>query len=595
MTIEKVIQTILSPARSLTEAEAFLNHYAHNLWHNFNEYRMAEIQELDKNSPWVLQLQAATEEKNYKVTQQVPVLLEKYQRRLKNLAIYWHDEDVTLRLGLCISIAETGESFTIEGNPTLESFRVDGKIAPSTFRLHAEYGFENPAIAPEEMCLSKDFEFVITQNPQKLWRNVAVDWKSMPEPRYMSPDAEKERVQPGGVSQKCIVAASKRGRSHAHEGKPRDDNFIVKYLPETEWYVLAVADGAGSAPYSRKGSRLACDVSVQSCMESLNDTIELEKAIELYANGSPEEDRQLALKAVGDKLYQILAIAALKAQKAIFAEATSQGNPSKQYATTLLLSICKKLNCGWAIASFWVGDGAIGLYTKEQGGSNVKILGTPDEGEFGGQTRFLTMPEIFSDSTSLYQRIGFRLVDDFTALFLMSDGVSDPKFETDDNLKNPVKWDELWQDLLSHDVNLENDSVDIAEQLLNWLDFWSKGNHDDRTVAILYGGEEAERSSSFSMQYNVEIEESKNEDVVSSENVDVKSEAPSVEIEESVNMAEQISDTMEDSSRKFEEELENVGECHLPNSENTTSLSESSSSEDCDKEPYPIENLQNNA
>ena len=115
------------------------------------------------------------------------------------------------------------------------------------------------------------------------------------------------------------------------------------------------------------------------------------------------------------------------------------------------------------------------------------------------------------------------------------------------------------------------------------------------TVAILYGGEEAERSSSFSMQYNGEIEESKNEDVVSSENVDVKSEAPSVEIEESVNMAEQISDTMEDSSRKFEEELENVGECHLPNSENTTSLSESSSSEDCDKEPYPIENLQNNA
>jgi hypothetical protein len=26
----------------------------------------------------------------------------------------------------------------------------------------------------------------------------------------------------------------------------------------------------------------------------------------------------------------------------------------------------------------------------------------------------------------------------------------------------------------------------IKEKLLNWLDFWSPGNHDDRTIAILY-------------------------------------------------------------------------------------------------------------
>ena len=196
---------------------------------------------------------------------------------------------------------------------------------------------------------------------------------------------------------KSIVAASKRGRSHAHEGKPRDDNFLVKYFPETGWYVLAVADGAGSAPYSRKGSQLACETTMQYCTEALRNTAELENAIDQYASVSREEkDDEILraeLKSVGDKLYNILAIAALKAQKAIFSEAEQQGLPAKQYATTLLLSICKKLQCGWAIASFWIGDGAIALYTQEEKGSKVKILGTPDEGEFGGQTRFLTMPE----------------------------------------------------------------------------------------------------------------------------------------------------------------------------------------------------------
>ena len=157
------------------------------------------------------------------------------------------------------------------------------------------------------------------------------------------------------------------------------------------------------------------------------------------------------------------------------------------YATTLLLTICKKFSYGWFIASFWVGDGAICLYSKEN--HTAKLLGIPDEGEYAGQTRFLTMPEIFKDATSLYQRLRFNIVPDFTALFLMSDGVSDPKFETDANLNNPDKWDNLWNDLINnpeHPVDLSDDNEEAKNQLLDWLDFWSPGNHDDRTIAILY-------------------------------------------------------------------------------------------------------------
>ena len=99
------------------------------------------------------------------------------------------------------------------------------------------------------------------------------------------------------------------------------------------------------------------------------------------------------------------------------------------------------------------------------------------------------MPEIFKDATSLYQRLRFNIVPDFTALFLMSDGVSDPKFETDANLNNPDKWDNLWNDLINnpeHPVDLSDDNEEAKNQLLDWLDFWSPGNHDDRTIAILY-------------------------------------------------------------------------------------------------------------
>ena len=67
----------------------------------------------------------------------------------------------------------------------------------------------------------------------------------------------------------------------------------------------------------------------------------------------------------------------------------------------------------------------------------------------------------------------------------MTDGVTDPKFETDANLFKIEKWDDLWIDL-SKEVDFKDDNESSADQLLKWLDFWSPGNHDDRTIAILF-------------------------------------------------------------------------------------------------------------
>lgn len=43
-----------------------------------------------------------------------------------------------------------------------------------------------------------------------------------------------------------------------------------------------MADGAGSAPYSREGSRIACNVAVEHCKEQLADSENFDDDINLY-------------------------------------------------------------------------------------------------------------------------------------------------------------------------------------------------------------------------------------------------------------------------------------------------------------------------
>ena len=35
-------------------------------------------------------------------------------------------------------------------------------------------------------------------------------------------------------------------------------------------------------------------------------------------------------------------------------------------------------------------------------------------------------------------------------------------------------------------VDFDKDNSEIASQLSTWMDFWNPGNHDDRTLAIIY-------------------------------------------------------------------------------------------------------------
>lgn len=325
-------------------------------------------------------------------------------------------------------------------------------------------------------------------DPRSLWKNI----ETPKDITFYKPDYESEYLKVEGNEtsgpRKDIVAASQRGRSHAQEGKPRDDHFKLYHCDESDWYIIAVADGAGSAKYSRKGSEIACETVVNYCKEQLLNCPEFEEKIRAYKNAENEED---ARKQMSNIIYSIIGNAAFKAHKSIKDAAIANEFSIKDFATTLMFAICKKFDFGWFVASYWVGDGAMCIFNKDK--QTFRLLGIPDEGEFSGQTRFLTMPEIFKDAKSVMDRLRFSIEEDFTALMLMTDGISDPMFETDNNLNSYNKWEEFWNKLhigFSDDnipgVELIDDNEEARFQLLRWMDFWSPGNHDDRTIAILY-------------------------------------------------------------------------------------------------------------
>lgn len=494
MTFEKIIQTIIGDTND-ERAEGFLRFLSSKLWGLYNDYLMDNIKVAESEIVWNLNMPNAKENQIYNQTVEMPKVSSAQLPEVEILLddVVGLEQDIH---GLQLMVAPDKHSFAITGTPTLEHFRKDGATALSTFELTLKYHFSGMEMPAERPVLERKVQFVINQDPRKLWRDIPVDWENMTEPKYKKDDIQIDYVKvealSDGTPQKDIVAASKRGRSHAQEGKPRDDHFKMSHL-DNGWYIMAVADGAGSAKYSREGSRIACEEVTNYCMAQLANSKDFESAVKQY-NEHKTESESDARKAVGDYIYKIVGTAAFKAHKSINAEAAIKKLPAKQYATTLLLAICKKFEFGWFIATFWVGDGAICLYNKQA--HTAEVLGVPDEGEYAGQTRFLTMPEIFKDATSLYQRLRFRIVDDFTALFLMSDGVSDPKFETDANLNNPDKWDALWTDLKENGVELTDDNEETKNQLLAWLDFWSPGNHDDRTIAILYEGEDVSQNIS---------------------------------------------------------------------------------------------------
>lgn len=279
-----------------------------------------------------------------------------------------------------------------------------------------------------------------------------------------------------------IIAGSKRGRSHAHEGTPRDDDFAIDYIEESGWHIAVVADGAGSAKYSREGSRIACDVVIKTCRDKLQNNNEIDTLFGETKNLKSKSEEEKLKDSLKNKFYEILPQAAFEAKKHLEKlSSDTDGSSLKDFSTTLLICLCKKYDDLWCFITFSIGDGAIALY----GNDEVRNLSDGDSGEFAGQTRFITMNSVYK-SEELFERIKLAWERNFDALFMMTDGISDPKFETDSNLTKDSKWKEFYKEF-EESVGIKKLTPnESSQEILKWLDFWSPGNHDDRTIVVMY-------------------------------------------------------------------------------------------------------------
>ena len=191
--------------------------------------------------------------------------------------------------------------------------------------------------------------------------------------------------------------ASAAGTSHVRRGTPCQDAGrcdVVQAADGSEILVASVSDGAGSAPRSEQGARLA-----------------VESFQQVFA------DRARAQPGLGflDEACARAWLESLQADIAALAEA--DGLPARDYACTFLGAVIGPT----AAAFLQVGDGAI-VVADGRDDDEHRWITWPQHGEFANSTFFVTMEEAG-------QMLAFtrREIDDARApvreLVMFSDGL----------------------------------------------------------------------------------------------------------------------------------------------------------------------------
>lgn len=343
--------------------------------------------------------------------------------------------------------------------------------------------------------LERQVHILVNADPKSLWKNIPppLEGPFFKENTCFSFEKSNEKV---------LLGASIRGKSHAQKGTFRDDDFEIHSF-ENDWFLQIVSDGAGSAEYSREGSKVACRAvasNITNFIESDKikelegliskvDSLKKEKEVNFKGEkaGPKENDKQFDIEnsevesskqLLSKLIHEITVVPAHSAYNKIKELSEDTKYSIKKFSSTILFALSKEFDFGTVVISFSIGDGAIGVITEKEG----VLLMTPDGGEYSGQTRFVTMGELFK-SKEIHKRSSLQLFKDkIEAIILMSDGISDPKFGTDNNLKASENWLNFWKELKPV---LTKDEI-IEKEVLEWMDFHEKGEYDDRTLTILY-------------------------------------------------------------------------------------------------------------
>ncbi len=243
-----------------------------------------------------------------------------------------------------------------------------------------------------------------------------------------------------------MAAASRRGGGHAHDGTHRDDAFALGR--SGDWHLLAVADGAGSAAYSRKTAN-----------DSVRIAIDALSAYGIHPPVNQEEARQ--------RMVTALEAAVMAIHQAQEAFTLAHNLSPRDVYTTLMLLIQQPFADGSSvIGTFQVGDGVmVALHATD-----VIPLQTPDVGAYPGETRFVLSYTV----DQLVLRVQVESFAAAPACLVMTDGLSETVDDVlvfgRDLLRRHLTWPrwEQWGEILAAVLNDDHDSLT-----------------DDRTLAVL--------------------------------------------------------------------------------------------------------------
>lgn len=380
------------------------------------------------------------------------------------------------RISSITGLEDIGLGFDYDANRLHGTPRAEpGKSVQHDLEVELERRDERTVRAAARLSL------FINPHPRTLWKQI--------EPDTALEFRKEHRRKHYEAGPPHVLVASVRGRSHENSGSFREDDFHIGRDAGGQWTVIAVSDGAGSAKLSRLGSQIVTQTAVAYLVEALErNKADIDLALETVAGLEIEAvERAKKLEDICKKLLrEPVGRAAFEASKEIKAKASELGVEEKALSATLMFAAVRRIGDAVLVASYWIGDGAAALLNPKSG--DFQLLGEADSGEFSGQTRFL-LPSEFQESTaweSIDKRFRCKCVSSDTKLLLMTDGVSDPKFGTDNALRDPACWLKFLNEDLAAALPLSEPSDDIDQQLEEYLQFWSKGEHDDRTLALVY-------------------------------------------------------------------------------------------------------------
>lgn len=263
-------------------------------------------------------------------------------------------------------------------------------------------------------------------------------------PRY-----EDHRPENAWVSSEWkLVGASRRGRLHEHEATFREDAFQIEACGG--WYLIAVADGAGSHRLSRVGSNLAVNTAIATMKAKAE---KYPGTSEYDAQGFVKDGLNAAWVALRDKAGE-------KPGVMTFAD----------LSTTLLLLAYHPKN-GW-LAIAQVGDGLIAALRAD---GSFEALANPESGGYSGETYFLTSYTL-EQLPSKVHNLGPATATEM--LFVMTDGVSDDLYPPSE--KSVALLSGAMRGFVAKPRGEEARSA-----LFDYIGYERPGSFDDRTFVVL--------------------------------------------------------------------------------------------------------------